>query len=581
MRKILVLTLLLIATSLAAQNIGVRSLQSTFSYGVFENELDTAASVDETGPGPGFSELESKYLFAGLSNLELVLNRGTATASLGNPLSLGYYQPGETPWSLFTGLYMGDFLPVSVPNVTFPGTLQTKTLANGDTYDYEDEMLVEEPKGKLASEANLSAQFLIGLGGLNIGGYAVYQLDDAATYDGTTANYIATQSFYYDADAGDNTVAPDIQTGYTTTEDNTTWDRVSTVGIGVPVFIRTGDLGHLASLSIDLDVERVGAETSFTYSDIDTNYGTAIGAANYTALDRDIDIGIETDIDIDYEITFPALFGENARNEFTAGVQLGTVIKGYSSDTTQEINDIEYVVGNPKVDRLDQRTTVTTETAAALGINAMIMADHSFYYDLAESTTFGIVPTATLGFTRIPDEPFVTSDAQIVYQDNNDDGDFTDAGDTVTYTTDDYTNYGYDVTNGAIAPQEIETNFTATISLPAAIQISPEGWIFGLTVGAEPELEYNLQTTAVATATSSQTTRVDNGDGSVNTAEDTAFNATEQSYSSTAHIWNATVAHNIGMNFAFAGGVTADVRVNFTNFLELDDLTAQVIIPLP
>ena len=581
MRKILVLTLLLIATSLAAQNIGVSSLQSTFSYGVFENELDTAASVDETGPGPGFSELESKYLFAGLSNLELVTNRGGATATLVNPLSLGYYQPGETPWSLFSGLYMGDFLPASVPNVTFPGTLQTKTLANGDTYDYEDEMLVEEPKTAFAAEANLSAQFLIGLGGLNIGGYAIYRLNDTATYDATTANYIATQSFYYDAEAGDNTVAPDIQTGYTTTEDNTTWDRVSTVGIGVPVFIRTGDLGHLASLSIDLDVEKVGAETSFTYSDIDTNYGTAIGAATYVALDRDIDTGVETDIDIDYELTLPALFGENARNEFTAGVQLGTVIKGYSAEATQEINDIEYVVGNPKVDRLDERTTVTTETAAALGINAMIMADHSFYYDLAESTTFGIVPTATLGFTRIPDRPFVTSDAEIVYQDNNDDGDFTDAGDTLTYTTDNYTNYGYDVTTGTVAPQEIVTNFTATISLPAAIQISPEGWIFGLTVGAEPELEYNLQNTAVATATSSQTTRVDNGDGSVNTAEDTAFNATEQGYSSTSHIWNATVAHNIGMNFAFAGGVTADVRVNFTNFLELDDLTAQVIIPLP
>jgi hypothetical protein len=580
MRKILVIAFILVATSLTAQSIDINSLQSTFSYGVFENELDTAASVDETGPGPGFSELESKYLFGGLSNLELVINRGSATATLGNPLSLGYYQPGDTPWSLFSGLYMGDFTPVAVPNVTFPGTLQTKTLTSGDTYDYEDEMLVEEPKSKLASEANLSAQYLMALSAINIGGYVVYQMDDAATYDGTTSNYVATQSYYYDADAGDNTVAPDIQTGYTTTEDNTTLDRVSTIGIGVPVFMSTGDLGHLATLSVDLSVERVGAETTFTYSDIDTNYGTAIGAANYTALDRDIDTGVETDIDIDYELTFPALYGENSRNEFTAGAQLGTVIVGYSSDTTQEINDIEYVVGNPKVDRLDQRTTVTTETGAALGINAMIMANHSFYYDLAESTTFGIVPTATLGFTRVPDNPFVTSEAEIVYQDNNDDGDFTDAGDTLTYTTDNYTNYSYDVTTGTIAPQEIETNFIATLSFPAAVQISPEGWIFGLTIGAEPELEYNLQTTSVATATSSQTTRVDNGDGSVNTAEDTAFDPTEPGYSSTSHLWDATVAHNIGMNFAFAGGVAADVRVNFTNFLELDDLTAQVIIPL-
>ena len=47
----------------------IQSVQAYTSFGLFMNALDGAANVDEQGMGPGFSELENKYIFGGLANM--------------------------------------------------------------------------------------------------------------------------------------------------------------------------------------------------------------------------------------------------------------------------------------------------------------------------------------------------------------------------------------------------------------------------------------------------------------------------------------------------------------------------------
>lgn len=573
------LIMALVPFSLLAQNTGQQSLQQTSSFSVFHNEMDAALSVDETGYGPGFSELSSKYLFGGLANLNLLDNRDGVPSSPGAPIWMGMYKPGEMPWSLFTGLHFGDFTQTA-PVITSGATSSKNPTGTDITYNWVDDQAVNTPKSRLFSAVNANAQYLMRLAGLNTGLYLGYSATDAAAYS-TGSNYVEVETFYFDAQGADAAVAPDVEVGYATTEENSTFDLSSDIRFGVPLFLQTGDMAHLFNLSGTLDMGKFGSDDSFAYGSTNAAYDAAVTDTAFTARDTDVRSTFDVDAMVDYELTLPPLVGEGSDNEFKAMADASLILKTASADVYTETRDVEFTVGGSWEDRLDTTDRTVVTTRPALGFDIGAGASHSFYYVLADTVTFGVVPEVELGFRSEPEFAYIESTLQTFSEDNEDNGNFTAAADLITTNTATFTNVSYDAENDTAQAQEITNTVSSTVRLPASVMIQPEGWFFGFTVGAEPEVGYTWTKTKTAGTATSTTNEVLTGTGTVDTALTQNNPPSTPEYSSIAHDWTVRADHRFGMNLMFPGGVKADVWVNFTNILELDDLTAQLIIPLP
>lgn len=146
MRKVF-LFLMVIALSVFTLSAQSTSIEGSTTYGLFNNALDAAATIDESATDLDFSTLGKDYLFAGIAgNPQWIPNSGSA----GN-FSLGYYKAAEKPWSVFTN--------ISWTGTGNQGPYQVDNGVNTTTkYNY-----------KLFNTFNPSAQFLINLGAFSTG----------------------------------------------------------------------------------------------------------------------------------------------------------------------------------------------------------------------------------------------------------------------------------------------------------------------------------------------------------------------------------------------------------------------------
>ncbi|HUH44336.1 MAG TPA: hypothetical protein VLZ44_04115, partial [Treponemataceae bacterium] len=103
MKKV-VLILMVIALSVFTLTAQVRptSIEGSTTYGLFNNALDAAATIDESVTDLDFSTLGKDYLFAGVAGNPQRLNNSDYTTTDG--LLLGYYKAAEKPWSVFTDI---------------------------------------------------------------------------------------------------------------------------------------------------------------------------------------------------------------------------------------------------------------------------------------------------------------------------------------------------------------------------------------------------------------------------------------------------------------------------------------------
>ncbi|MDA3955685.1 hypothetical protein, partial [Oceanispirochaeta sp.] len=140
------------------------SLSSQATFGLFLNELDAAASVNETSKGPGFSTLENSYLFGGIvANVEGMNNWGTSSTFI-----TGYYSASASPWSLFAYVDFsdadtGDLLDENGNPIGTPETQQT------EVYNVDGEVITTEYTVPNYDRINTQLQFLKNFGSINTG----------------------------------------------------------------------------------------------------------------------------------------------------------------------------------------------------------------------------------------------------------------------------------------------------------------------------------------------------------------------------------------------------------------------------
>lgn len=574
----LVLLLLLLTSMVSAQTTGLESVFSNSSFGVFGNELDAALTVQEAGNRPGFSDLTNRIVFGGLANLNFPVEADqTFVSGFGNPLWIGYFSPGEMPFSLFlAGFYDGAAGNLAsgtdVTNETKPvvdGTTTTNVAWVSQTTE------VDYTGNRLLDRLDKRAQFITSLGGMNLGVGVGFRLDDASPQGD---NVDLTQTVYYDAALPG--AEPQAEQDYTYTSSSTSVDRETMIDVDVPVFLRTGDMGHTVQLGVGFSTNRVASTFTESYSAT----SQSVLADTVTEEDTVTRETAEIEAGLNYMLTMPAFLGQHAQNEFSAGVAVDATFRsGERSESLTEQDRTWAGGGAASVvgERNEESTTDTIEGQMDLGFG--VNAAHSFYFDPNPMVRFGLVPGIGVGVDLNKAPYLITERVVIDREDNDADGEFTSAVDRVITTTTTYTNQAINPLTGALGNDVSSTVIRTTASLAGSAVVAPENWVFAVTLGSRPRAVMTSTATTTRTAVTAETeTEVDGAGDTVSTEVTQAGESTEVT------VWNHAMtvdaAHRIGLNMVLADSVRLDVALNLssgTNILDFRNLVIQGIIPLP
>ncbi len=568
----------LVAAIAGAQNTGIDSILDSTSYGVFTNELDAAASVQERTTGPGFSELENSYFFGGLSNID----RATARALTTPAFWMGYYMAGDLPWSIFARLD-NDAANLDSTDVTVTPGPQVGVVDGNTTTNYTwTEIQTTTNYDTFAfDQANNEAQFLIHVGPVNTGIYG--QLIRNNDYD-ATENYTETLIRYNNTAAAGT--PPSTEAEYTRTTNQLDYSagggKVTTVTAAVPVFLPMEGMTHFANVSFDLtnrdrSFDQTRTHTTPTTGDI-SPYTNIITNENLLQ-------GSEFGAGVDYVLTLPGLLGDNDRNEFQVSA-FGSFTRRNAEFSVADTTQARAWDGAQWQDstRVEETTTYAFEAASVLSGGAWTV--HSFYFDVGSAIEFGLQPWLFLRYEKDNGNPRLTETVYTDRQDNDNNGVFTDDGvDATVTTTTTYTNTSFDVAAGNVTA---ETGFTSgvtttseittSVGIPTAVTVQPEGWNFGMTAGARPRLAYT-RTAQTAMSSESAQTEVTATVGADPVTETTQADdsTTDTSFTSS---WTAQVDHDFGVFLHFGENVRVDATLN-GSLLEFNNFQIQTIIALP
>ena len=220
MKKVF-LFLMVIALSVFTLSAQSTSIEGSTTYGLFNNALDAAATIDESVTDLDFSTLGKDYLFAGVAGNPQWLNNSTTYT---NGLLLGYYKAAEKPWSVYTDIYW-----------TGTGN-QTGEVSDGENvttkYNY-----------KLFNTFHPSAQFLINLGAFSTGLGLDVNLQDNKNF----ANNYEMVDTEFDI--------KDLRKAKNFTTD---------LRLSVPFYMEKGKLSHYASLDLGLYINDTGGSRKIT-----------------------------------------------------------------------------------------------------------------------------------------------------------------------------------------------------------------------------------------------------------------------------------------------------------------------------
>jgi len=247
----LILICFLAASAVFAVDLNFTSLTSQATFGLFLNELDAAASANETSKGPGFSELENNYFFGGISsNIEKITDGSTTSTFV-----TGYYSASARPWSVFAYVDMS-------------GADQAAAMVESqDVYNVAGEKVSTTSEVPSYDQINTQLQFLMNFGDINTGLKMLMSFEDLTD---PLANY--SEKSNVTGSAYDNTYEDMNGSNYGMT-------------FIVPAFYDMGNMKHYGGLyfgftntddSTLLDEENITAATTLKQDTTDTS-----GTSNY------------------------------------------------------------------------------------------------------------------------------------------------------------------------------------------------------------------------------------------------------------------------------------------------------------
>ncbi len=550
MKKIITIGLLTVCAAVlfAADNIeptsqdwGPDSLENEVTAGLFSNEIDEAFL-----PNADFGSYEQQFIFAGLGN---PYNKQEAADPQGSKAEtrFGYYRPGSLPMSFF-GKFSGS---VTNNNIVSGGT--KKKWSDDKHTDLLSTQKISYNKVPLLKTYDGTLRFLMAFGAekrLVTGFYFNIEGDDQ--HFNKDHNVKSDYTDHKDSKKSIKTNAMNFSYGsvgtggwydYSTNINTFTWEAVglaektgnnvftNNFTVGVPLAFKTGDLAHVAKFELRAELKNKNAWFEQKQTDNNVKFKS-------TGYDSTVTLGGS------YEVEIPAK--DREEDAWTVGGGLGIEFKN---------DELKYEF---KADKVNAKKNVNIKynRTQTPGIALLLKAEggRSFVFPSPQRTViFKIKPTVGVALKTGTNGAY----------NRKIDGTYSATGASHTHKE---INTGYDKKN--------KTTFKTTLGVPMGLKIMPEGWKFGLLLGAKLETEWTAEATWDRTDKATTTTTLDN---TTTTTGPTTYNSQP---TITENKLSIKEEHYIGFTIPFEGGARFDVAVTGANLTQLSSFKIQAFIPL-
>lgn len=592
-KKFLIFLLFLLPIAVFAQNTGLTSLESDFSYGLFPSTLDMVINV-----GEDFFDVDTKHFFGGVANLHKLI--GNPLLPFAGPVMwTGLFLPGTTSLSIFQGLYFeapGIDGEDSTAYVAGPADVYT---LNGVDYTHNWNNIQTETNeiNPLFQQFYSGTQVLLNLGdNLNIGGYININLVNDAI---SSENRTITVTDFYDADLALPTTAPNPTVDSVTTTEYKDLLNVNThlvnntIALGLPVFLKTGSLAHTINAVVsynwtDGSSGYFGGENAIVAQTFPQSYADPATAFPFGVTDTITNLATrkntELGVDLDYTLELPGIIGNKDDNTLSlmAGVELGILDGTYLfQNTTQNMN----ITANNTTTLLARNDdSYEAQITPNFELNAELGAAHSFYFNVGGAAEFAIEPNLLLTFDATQNNRSLAQTVTINRIDVNTDGAFDNVLDTITTTTVTYSDSVLAGNGTTVSAKISTTSFDISVSVPSSLRFQPEKLPFGFILSGNPAISATFISATTKSTTVSTTTGVVDGTGTA-VGNDTQTVSTGSDPTTTKTFsYNVGIDHSLGVfmdinqNVHLSIDISAAVRSGIWDFT---NLIIQATISLP
>lgn len=520
------------------------------TQGLFGSEFDAITSVVETARRPSFSQLDQRYLFAGLGGWLHGNNVNSGLNSL-DPFIVGLYLP-DPRMSFLHSVAADGFENIDTRETTT--ATQAKTV-DDVTYNYLTSRTETNRKAPLFSELDIEHLFITELGDFNAGVHL--SVTRTNTDFDPDSNFSSEEILYYDSEQNDPDAEPDSESYWTITQEETNLEEdatgtasediaVTSVTLGTPFFSR--EAGFFVSPSIGW-TRNNNSNSELVDNDFDGYDG--LGAGSFTDIDNET-----TDIESIYDLLvsggqiMPGIWGDHDRNELridgSLGMQLRT--RRFSQSEESQVFDYQDDVIVTEQDAVTESTDRDYDTG--LNYSLGLGASHSFYYDVGSDFEFGFAPEAGLQVTLEGAEPRQTRQV------------FVDTNDEETVTETEYEHRDRDI--------KVSTSLATPISLSGR----PDDWIFGFTMGATPVVAYGVEYEIAYTEPRSRNVQTDDAGDVV---FDNRFEDDERTVTRTNE-WVFDTAYQLGLNVPLSEQAKLDIVLGGAGLLGFNTMSIEATV---
>lgn len=553
------------------------SLENGLTAGTFFNELDQSFQVTAD-----FGAYTHSLLFAGLGNPSSGLSpysqeRAWDTSLFNNTLRAGYYMLKPAPISLYTHMQMSRLLNRGNPGVSITDSWESHGIdADGNSEQWSQGTTTKKTPGlPVLRDYDLGFQTIMKLGPGVLGFYLGAAADNSKTDVANAPGYFGdTVKIIRDNNALSGE-ALNVREDHTVTEKYKNYNLPGSVGVYstkntfsllVPFAIRTGKIEQRFHADFGLDIK----DNSYEFSQVESAHRYIAGAAiNPDREGSGKDIASLFDIDLGYGLIIPT--GERG-DTWKLGALLGLSVGNtkFLSDSTTRNYDLRAL--NAKTALSGGSVSIEHVRKATMYMDINLNASRLFNLKPATGVQFHLQPGAGLKFaTGQVDElgnPLYGSEANLTKTTTTK---LLDASGNVAGSYD----VAYNVSSGK---DRNRTIIGMEIESPMGLVLKPEGWKFGLLLGANPRVGFNVTAETAKSIQNKMYTDTVSSSGNVTHGPYTVTQASP-SVTTWTFVPSLSENHYIGISIPFPGGVRLDARLN-GNLLEFENFAVQAVIPL-
>lgn len=552
------------------------SLENGLTAGTFFNEIDQSFQVTAD-----FGAYNHGLLFAGLGNPASGLGayneeRAWDTSLLNSTLRAGYYMIKPFPLSVYTHMQLSRLTARTNPGVFITEDWQNH-LVSSNTVQWSRETVTKKTPGlAFIKDYELGLQGIMKLGPGVLGVYLGIAADNGLTDNAAAPAAFADTVHSFRVNLSNSGDPLDVKEDYTRSIMLKNYDlanaasggfsRTNTFSLLVPYAMRIGSMEHRFYADLGLDL----FDNSSEYSVVESAHReTAGGVANADSEGFIKDSSSLFGMALGYGIIIPT--GDKG-DLWKAGARIGLAIGSskFESEAIERLYDLS-TTGSKTGVAGGTRGSVEKTYKATVYTDFNLNGSRLFNYQVAGGVNFRLEPGLGLSIAggQIDGDNLPLRGFEAIIE---------TTGSVTLGANGSPTNDPYIVLSTERTGKETsEIRFGIALEAPMGLELKPEGWKFGILMGARPRLDFVIRGETSASVHQKGSGKSITG-GSVVQGPYTIQEAAPAN-TSWSFIPLLSESHYIGITVPFAGGARLDARIN-GNLLEFENFAIQAVIPL-